>query len=406
MENSHVETQIVATGRPEHREGAPVNGPVHFTSTYYGRLDERDPAAGADMYARSSNPTWNGPEQLLAQLESVTDTSQRPALLFSSGMAAITAAIHLVPVGGRVLFPRHSYNGTGSQLDQLNDAGRLNAERFDVTDLDQLRNALASSATGTDLVWLESPTNPMLEIADVAEVVRIAHEYGALVAVDNTFATPLVQRPLELGADVVVHSVTKYLSGHSDVVLGAVVTDDQNLYETLLNHRTLFGGIAGPMEAYLALRGMRTLAVRVHRSMATAAELARRLEGLGQPENAENPDSATRDLVVRYPGLPSHEGHQLAAATMSGGFGSVLTIDTGSVEAADAVTETVQLWTPATSLGGVESLIERRRRIPSEPATVPEGLLRLSVGIEHIEDLWDDLCAGLRAAGLISSQNR
>ena len=202
---------------------------------------------------------------------------------------------------------------------------------------------------------------------------------------DNTFATPLGQRPLGLGADVVVHSVTKYLAGHSDVVLGAVVVDDAGLRDRFLAYRTLHGSIAGPWEVWLALRGMRTLALRVERSQATAAELARRLAA--HPAVAE----------VRHPSLPTDPGHARAAALMTG-FGSIIGLrPAGGVAAADAVVDALALWVPATSLGGVESSLERRRRFPTESPTVPEDLLRLSVGIEDAEDLWRDLDQALTA---------
>lgn len=388
----HPETLLVRAARPDHAPDAPVNAPVHFTSTYVGW--EPDSVTGRRTYGRSSNPTWDGPEHLLAALEGVPDPHQLPALLFSSGMAALSAAVHLVPVGGRLLVPQHAYQGLGSLVQLLQDQGRLSVQGVDITDHDDVAQALRRP---TSMLWLESPTNPMLEVPDLAELTRLAHEAGALVVVDNTFATPLLQRPLELGADVVVHSVTKLLAGHSDVVLGAAVTADPQLRQRLLTHRTLQGGIPGPMEAFLALRGMRTLALRLERSQSNAAELARRLD------QAAGSDG----LPVRrvgYPGLPSHPQNELAASQMHGGFGSVLTLDVGteqgsSAELADEVIAALQLWVPATSLGGVESLAERRRRFSTEPDSVPEGLIRLSVGIEHVEDLWEDLTGALRAAG-------
>ena len=238
-----------------------------------------------------------------------------------------------------------------------------------------------------DLLWVESPTNPMLEVADLPALVAGAHAVGALVAVDNTFATPLGQRPLEHGADVVVHSVTKYLSGHSDVVLGAVVTSDPGLRSAVSAYRALHGAIAGPWEAWLALRGLRTLALRVERSQATAAELARRL--------ADHPSV----LEVRHPSLPQDPGHERATRLLDG-YGSILGVrPQGGVAVADAVVDAVRLWLPATSLGGVESSLERRRRFATESVTVPEDLLRLSVGIEDVEDLWRDLDQALRSAG-------
>jgi cystathionine gamma-synthase len=235
------------------------------------------------------------------------------------------------------------------------------------------------------MLWLESPTNPMLGVADIRALTAAAHAAGAVVVTDNTFSTPLVQQPLALGSDVVLHSVTKYLSGHSDVVLGALVTSDAGLRTSLLHHRTIHGGIAGPFEAWLALRGLRTLALRVERSQASAAVLAERLS------------THPRVGGIRFPGLPSDPGHERAKSQMKG-FGSVLCIEMAPVPgslsgaaAADRLVHALKLWLPATSLGGVESLIERRRRHTAEPASVPENLVRLSVGIENVEDLWADL---------------
>ena len=397
MSGMHPETLVVSAARPARQVDAPVNEPVHFTSTFVGW--EPDAAGRRRLYGRMSNPTWDGPEQLLAALEGVPDPAEQPALLFSSGMAAISAALHLAPNGGRVVAPQHAYQGGLSLLDSLQQTGRLSVERVDITD----PAAVTAAVAGASILWLESPTNPMLEVADLAALTEAAHAAGALVVVDNTFATPLVQRPLEMGADVVVHSVTKYLAGHSDVVMGAAVAADAELHRRLHAHRTLHGAIAGPMEAFLALRGMRTLALRLERAQANAAELARRLE-------AARTEGSLPLAAVTYPGLPDHPQHELAAAQMHGGFGAVLTLvvagdeaaggdgagEEAAAAAADAVVQRVRHWLPGTSLGGVESLIERRRRFEGEPASVPAGLLRLSVGIEHVDDLWDDLASALR----------
>lgn len=391
----HPETLLVSAARPAHEPDAPVNEPVHFSSTFIGW--EPDTAGPRRIYGRMSNPTWDGPERLLAALEGIADPETTPGLLFSSGMAALAAALHLASAGGRVLLPQHAYQGLGSLAQQMQAEGRITVESVDITDTPAVNRALSDP---TSLLWLESPTNPMLEVADLPALIEAAHAAGALVVVDNTFATPLVQRPLTLGADVVVHSVTKYLAGHSDVVLGAALTGDPELHARLLRHRSLHGGIAGPMESFLALRGMRTLALRIERSQATAAELARRAHQSAAQGNLPI-------AQVRYPGLPSHPQHELAAAQMSGGFGSVLTLEVaGGAEAADQVVQALRLWVPATSLGGVESLAERRRRFGAEPETVPEGLIRLSVGIEHVEDLWEDLQQALRAVTASASPGR
>ncbi|MFF3038448.1 trans-sulfuration enzyme family protein [Arthrobacter citreus] len=363
-----VETTVVSAGRPERTADSAVNPPIVLTSTFLGTRETRE---GDRVYGRYSNPTWDPFEEALGALEN----AELPALVFSSGLAAVIAAMSLIPAGGTLVMPRHSYQG--SLLLAAGDArdGRINVRTVDIADTEEVIAALDGAA----MLWLESPTNPMLEVAELAVLANAAHRAGALVVVDNTFSTPLVTRPLDLGADVVVHSVTKYLSGHSDVVLGATVTSDPELRARLLTYRSLHGGIGGPFEVWLALRGLRTLALRVQRSMESAMELAGRL--------AAHPGVE----AVRYPGLPQDPGHARAAAQMEG-FGSIVCIEVaGGAEAADAVTEKVELWLPATSLGGVESLIERRRRQPAEPVSVPENLLRLSVGIENVEDLWRDL---------------
>jgi cystathionine gamma-synthase len=283
--------------------------------------------------------------------------------------------------------PSHSYAGSLVMAPELAQNGALELRTVDIADTDAVLAQLApAGGKPASMLWLESPTNPMLGVADIRALTAAAHAAGALVVTDNTFSTPLVQQPLSLGSDVVLHSVTKYLAGHSDVVLGALVTSDADVHARLLHHRTIHGGIAGPFEAWLALRGLRTLALRIERSQASAAVLAERLGGHPQVGS------------VRYPGLPTDPGHERAKAQMKG-FGSVLCIEMAPVDgtglsgadAADRMIRALQLWLPATSLGGVESLIERRRRHTAEPESVPDNLVRLSVGIENVEDLWADL---------------
>ncbi len=344
---------VVSLGRPERVPGASVNPPVELTSTYAA------PEAGVG-YGRNGNPTWTAFEDALGALE------RGDALVFASGMAAITAAMSLLPAGGTVVAPRHAYNLTTALLEEYAKAGH-EVRPVDIADT----AAVAEALDGADLLWAESPTNPMLEVADLPALFAAARERGALSVCDNTLATPLHQQPLALGADIVVHSVTKYLSGHSDVLLGATVTRRADLLAHLSHRRTRHGAIAGPMEVWLALRGLRTLHVRFERACANAAELARRLR--------EHP----RVELVRYPG-----------------FGAMVSIEVrGGADAADAVTTACRLWLHATSLGGVESLIERRRRYAAESPTVPENQLRLSVGIEDVDDLWRDLARALDALG-------
>jgi len=251
------------------------------------------------------------------------------------------------------------------QLADLEARGRIQASLVDVSDTE----AVIAACDGASLVWLESPTNPALEVADIPAIEKAAHDAGAYLVVDNTFATPLLQQPLDLGADLVVHSATKYLSGHSDVVMGAIVTRDDDLYDVLKKRRDMIGAIPGAFEAWLALRGMRTLHLRIERAQANAKELVSRL--------SEHPAIGE----VRYPG-----------------FGAVISIVLAQgALAADLLTHKTSLWVHATSLGGVESTFERRRRWKTEPATIPDALVRMSVGIEDVEDLWDDLVRALDA---------
>jgi cystathionine gamma-synthase len=347
---------VVALGREVEGPGAQVGAPLVLTSTYH--------ADGEVAYARSGNPTWSAFEEAVGSLEG------GEALVTASGMAAVTAALSLLPHGGTVVVPDAAYNGVVASLAALEAEGAARVRRVDVTDT----AAVVAATEGADLLWLESPTNPLLEVADLPALASAARRRGMLTVVDNTFATPLVQRPLELGADVVVHSATKYLSGHSDVVLGVVVTartDDGRARRAVLErHRQLHGGIAGPVETWLALRGLRTLHLRLERATANAAELARRLQG--------HP-ALTR---VRYPGT-----------------GAIVAVEVaGGAAAAERVCTATRTWVHATSLGGVESTLERRRRHADEPRRVPEELVRLSVGIEDVEDLWDDLDRALRRA--------
>lgn len=364
------ETLAVAAGRPARDPGAPVNTPPVLSSTFA--------AGGPVSYARVGNPTWAALEEVLAALEGPTTR----ALSFASGMAGISAVAALVPVGGLVIGQSIAYSGTRSLLGRWAQSGRIRLVEVPPS----TGSLVAAIATGAAMVWLETPTNPTLDVIDIARVSRAAHAAGALVVVDSTFATPLGQRPLDLGADIVVHSATKYLSGHSDVLLGAVIMRDADLAEQVSQNRILGGGIPGPMEAWIALRGLRTFPLRWARACASAAELAVRCQG--HPAVAR----------VRHLSLPDDPGHALAARQMSS-FGAIVSVElTGGPLAAEAVAGSTRVWLHATSLGGVESTLERRRRWPEESPDVPDGLLRLSVGIEDVEDLWNDLAQALDAA--------
>ena len=371
----HPATRAVTAGRPPRREGAPAGPGIELSSTY---VNTGTPQPGVPMYGRTDNATWELLEGAVAELEGAPGG----ATLFSSGMAAVAAVLDLVPEGGLLVLPRGAYNTTLDLAHALAGRGRLRVAEVDLTDLAAARRA----AEGAAMVWAESPTNPLLEVVDLPGL-RRACGTGTVLVVDNTFATPLLQRPFDLGADVVVHSATKYLSGHSDLLAGLALTRDPQRHEALRTHRRRFGAICGPVEAWLALRGLRTLAVRLDRAQANAAVLAVRLAG--HPAVAR----------VRFPGLPQDPFHEVAARQMSG-FGAMISLEVaGTAAQADAVIAGLRLWLPATSLGGVESMAERRRRQPTEPTAVPENLIRLSVGIEDVEDLWADLDAALRAGG-------
>ncbi len=338
------ETEVVHAGRPS--EG-PLAVPVVLTAPYHG--------AG---YAREEGtPTWEALEAAIGTLEG------GESVAFASGMGAIAATLEHLPAGARVVRPAAAYTQTRELLAERAATGRIELATADVTDTE----AVLRACEGAALVWVESPTNPAVGIAEVDRICEGAHAAGAEVVVDAPFATPLLQRPLELGADIVLHSATKYLAGHSDVQMGAIVTRDDELYAVLKGRRDLVGAVPGPFEAWLALRGLRTLHLRVERAQANATELASRLTAHGAISE------------VRYPGF--------------GGIVSIVLAE-GAL-AADLFTHKTKLWVHATSLGGVESTLERRRRWKAEPATIPDGLVRLSVGIEDVEDLWRDLLQAL-----------
>ncbi len=345
-------TTAVTAGRPPRLPDGPLNGPVVLASTYH---------AGGDIgYGRYGNPTWEMFESVLGALEGGNATA------YASGMAATSAVLDLVPPGGTVAAPRHAYYGTLSLLRHHAERGRVTVRLVDLTDRAGAREAVQAA----DLMWVESPTNPLLRLCDVEGLVADAVEADTLAVVDNTFATPILSRPLELGADVVVHSATKYLSGHADLLLGAAVVRDTTLMERLVTTRGREGSQPGTMETWLALRGMRTLHLRMERAQSNAAELARRL------------GAHPRVSDVHYPGL-----------------GAMVSIEvTGNADAATAVSTATSVWVHATSLGGVESTLERRRRWPGESTDVPDNLLRLSVGVEDVDDLWADLDSALERA--------
>jgi cystathionine gamma-synthase len=326
-------------------------------------------AERSSPYGRSTVPVVDEAEHILGEIEDST------AILFSSGMTAWTMLCLTALTPGRaVAISDGGYYGVETLAGALLEPWGVEVRRYPATDMD----ALAKASNGAALALIETPMNPTLDVIDIAEAVGVAHAGGALLVCDNTVASPLQQRPLDLGADVCLQSATKCLSGHSDTLAGVLSLRDQALAKRLTDLRNETGTVLAPDPAWLLLRGLRTLAVRVARQSATALELAGHL------------GSHARVASVRYPGLTGDPGHEIAARQMHGGFGGLLSFQVADADAAEAVERSLRLIHPATSLGGVESLIERRGRI--EPAgRVPEGLLRLSVGLEHPDDLWADL---------------
>jgi cystathionine gamma-synthase len=326
-----------------------MNQPISLNSTY---------AAGGIGYGRFGNETWSALEEAITSLERGHST-----LAFASGMAATTAVLSLLPHGAPVVASDQGYSGTMAILKKYHEQGRLEVRFVNIANTPDVFEALMGAA----FLWIESPTNPGLDIAEMALIIGEAKKRNMGVAVDNTFATPLNQLPLELGADISMHSVTKYLAGHSDLVLGSLTVKDPALHARLLEARTILGAIPGPFESWLALRGIRTFPLRFQAAQANAAELKSRLEA--HPKVSR----------VRYPG-----------------FGAIISFEpVGGADEADQICDASQIITNATSLGGVETTWERRRRWSLESESVPVNLIRLSVGCEHVDDLWADISSSI-----------
>ena len=381
-----IETLAIHAGQaPDPTTGA-IMTPVYLTSTY---VQDGPGGHKGFEYSRTRNPTRDALEGCLAALE-----GGRHGLAFASGLAATDAVLHLLSAGDHVVHSDDVYGGTFRIFDKVHRRHGVSFDAVDMTDPARVERALRPE---TRLIWIETPTNPMLKLVDLAAVAAIARRHGARTVVDNTFATPFFQRPLEQGIDVVVHSTTKYLNGHSDVVGGAIVTSDDELHARLAFLQNAVGGVPSPMDAFLVLRGLKTLPVRMERHAANALALASFLQGHPQVEQ------------VIYPGLPSHPQHALARRQMSG-FGGMLTfVIRGGLPAATAFLRAVRIFACAESLGGVESLIEHPAIMThaSVPAAtraalgISDGLIRVSAGIEAVEDLKDDLARGFAAAAKV-----
>ncbi len=364
-------TWVIYGGRPM-EAGDPLNVPPVMASNF--RLP------GDRYYSRTEGtPTQAAFEQLMGGLEGGR------SLAFSSGMAAVACIFHGLPVGSILAIPEDPYHAVNGLAVEGEQQGRWTVRRIDLADT----AAWVAVAAEADLMWLESPANPLMTVADLPTICAAPRKPGCVLAVDSTFATPLVQRPLDYGADIVMHSATKFIGGHSDLLAGVLTTRDDSLHDALYRRRVINGGTIGGLEAFLAIRGARTLSLRMEKSMANAQVLAERLEA--------HPEVAT----VRFPGLASHSTHANAASFMHG-FGAMMSFDvTGSGERASAFAQAAKLINNATSLGGVESTMERRALIAGQEH-MPPTLIRFSVGCEHVEDLWADLEQALEATRTVT----
>ena len=377
-------TRVIHAGQEHDPTTGAVMQPIYQTSTY---AQESPGVHKGFVYARGANPTRHAYERCIADLENASR-----GFAFASGMAAIATMLELLPAGSNVIAMDDVYGGTFRLFERVRkDSANMSFTYVDLTDPANLEAAITP---GTKMVWLETPTNPLLKIVDIEAVSKVAKKHGLLVGCDNTFASPYCQRPLDFGADIVMHSATKYLAGHSDVIGGVLVANDKDICERLAFLQNSIGGIQAPFDSFLALRGLKTLSLRMERASQNAMALAEWLEA--HPAIAK----------VNYPGLASHPQHETAKRQMDA-FGGMITIFLkGGLDAAKAFLERVSLFTLAESLGGVESLIEHpgimtHASIPPERRAelgVDDALVRISVGIEDVEDLRRDLQSAL--AGL------
>ncbi len=366
-----LETLAIHAGQPIDPATGAVIPPIYLTTTFERQADGTYPHGFA--YTRSGNPNRTMLEQCLTALEGGAECAA-----FASGLAATGAILQALRPGDHVVAPDDAYFGVTRWLKEISGPWGLESTFVDMSDPDNVRAALRPN---TRMVWVETPSNPLLKIADIAALAEIAHSVGAICAVDNTWASPVRQRPLDLGADISWHATTKYLGGHSDVLGGAVITrQSDEFFERIRFLQGNGGAVPSPFDCWLVLRGIQTLPYRVRAHAENAARVAHFL--------AEHP-AVER---VNYPGLASHPGHAVASRQMRGGFGGMLSVEIkGGQEAAMRVASRVQIFTRATSLGGIESLIEHRASIEPPGNRTPLGLLRVSIGLEHPDDLIEDL---------------
>jgi cystathionine gamma-synthase len=374
-----IETLAVHAGDIDDRTAGAVAPPI-YPSTTYERSADADYPLGYS-YGRNHNPNRTALEHCLATLEGGVACAA-----FASGMAAIASVFQSLSTGDHVVVPIDAYYNTGVLLRDTFSRWGLAATFVDMTDADAVVQAIRPE---TRLIWIETPTNPLLKVVDIQRIAAIAHQAGCLIACDSTFATPVLQQPLALGADFVVHSTTKFIGGHSDVLGGAVIAREEGVPFARIREIQVRGGaIPSPFDCWLLVRGIATLPLRVMAQSASALKIAEWLAG------------HPRVTAVHYPGLASHPGHGIAIGQMEGGFGGVLSFEVdGGADAALAVAARVQLVTRATSLGGVHTLIEHRASIEPPGSGTPTGLLRLAVGIEHVDDLIADLEQALSVEG-------
>jgi cystathionine gamma-synthase len=371
-----IETLAVHAGHDVDPATAAVTPPIHLSTTFAREADGSYRAGY--LYSRYQNPNRSALERCLTELE-----GGAAAAAFSSGSAATMTLLQALGPGAHVILPDDAYFGTMKLARDVFGPWGMEVSAVDMTDI---ANVKAAMRPNTKLVWIETPSNPLLQVVDIASVAEIAHRGGAICAVDNTWGTPVLQRPLELGADIAMHSTTKYLGGHSDVLSGALVSRENGELAQRINALQMSGGaVAAPFDCWLIMRGIRTLPVRVRAQTASAQALAQFL--------SEHP----KVEAVHYPGLESHPAHGIAKRQMSG-FGAMLSVQAGANrEESIAIASRLRLFTQATSLGGTESLIENRASVEGPGTRAPENLLRVSVGLEHVQDLKDDFDAALRA---------
>lgn len=378
MTNDLSRETLCATAAGAHDQASGGVVPALQPSTTYMRGPDNQ-LLTENFYTRYGAPNLRAAENAISRLEGAA-----ASLLFASGMTAAIATFRKLPLGSHVVTTSRGYFSVVSWLREQHERGALKVDVFDPRTPEQLNAKLRKGETR--IVWIETPVNPTYEVVDIAAAARAAHEAGALLAVDSTANTPILCRPIEHGADIVFHSATKYLNGHSDVLAGVLSTRDKTLplWADIQAERLVGGAVLGPFEAWLLLRGMRTMHLRVAYQSAAALELAKRLEAHAGVEH------------VSYPGLASHPQHAIAQRQMQGGFGGMLAFTVkGGAPAALRVVSRLKLVKVATSLGGVETLIEHRRSIEGPQSDVPDGLLRLSVGCEHVDDVWRDIANAL-----------